>query len=132
MDQIHLPAQTTLVIGRAREIAAGVTLLGRDDVRLVTLSGPGGVGKTRLGMEIARELSGVFEQGVFFVSLAPLREPEQVVLAMAQAIGLETEISSLWSRLQAYLCDKHVLLLLDNFEHIGSAASLVADLLASA
>src|SRR2546430_6669500 len=132
MDRLHLPAQMTQIIGRSHEITAGVALLGRGDVRMVTLSGPGGVGKTRLSIEIARRLSETFADGVFFVSLAPLRESEQVILAIAQAIGLETGTPSLWSRLQAYLHDKQLLLLMDNFEHICTAAPLLADLLSSA
>ena len=129
----HLPALMTTTIGRTREITALVDLLRREETRLVTLTGPGGVGKTRLSLEVVRELHAAFTDGVFFVSLAPLRERGQVLLAIAQAVGIE-EVSgqALEQRLHAYLHEKRCLLLLDNWEHLLPAANLVADLLTSA
>ncbi len=129
----RLPAQMTTTIGRTQEIAALMTLLCQEDVRLVTLTGPGGVGKTRLGLEVARALQEHFVDGVFFISLAPLREQGQVLLAIAQAAGLdEVGGQELERRLREYLRDKRCLLLLDNFEHLLPAAPLVSDLLAHA
>lgn len=129
----RLPAQMTATIGRAEEIAALVALLCQEETRLLTLTGPGGVGKTRLGLEVARAMREEFPDGVFFVSLAPLREQGQVLLAIAQAVGIEEAGGvALERRLHEYLSNKHCLLLLDNFEHVLSAAHLVADLLAHA
>ncbi len=129
----HLPALMTTTIGRACEIAMLAALLRLEEIRLVTLTGPGGVGKTRLGLEVARELREAFTDGVFFVSLAPLHEQGQVLLAIAQAVGIEeTGGQALEQRLHAYLRDKHCLLLLDNFEQLLLAVHLVTDLLANA
>lgn len=129
---VHLPALMTTTVGRASEIAELVELLCQQGTRLVTLTGPGGVGKTRLGVEVARELCTAFPNGVFFVSLAPLREQGQILLAIAQAVGIEEPGEALAARLHAYLRDKRCLLLLDNMEHLVSLAQLVAELLAYA
>lgn len=113
--QAHLPAQLTATIGRADEIAALVSMLKQEEARLITLTGPGGVGKTRLGLEVARAVQDVFADGVFFVSLAPLREQGQALLAIAQAIGIdEAGGHELERRLREYLQEKHCLILLDN------------------
>src|SRR5581483_4077614 len=110
----HLPAQLTTTIGRADEIAALVSMLKQEEARLITLTGPGGVGKTRLGLEVARAVQDVFADGVFFVSLAPLREQGQALLAIAQAIGIdEASGHELERRLREYLQEKHCLILLD-------------------
>jgi predicted ATPase/DNA-binding CsgD family transcriptional regulator len=125
-----LPTQLTTFIGREQEIAAVSTLLLRDDVRLLTLTGPGGVGKTRLGLQIAAHLEQEFTDGVCFVSLAPISETELVIPTIAQALGVkEAGAQSLLARLQDYLCEKDLLLLLDNFEQVVSAASLLPKLL---
>lgn len=129
----NLPALMTTTIGREREIAALANLLRQPETHLVTLTGPGGVGKTRLGLETARELHADFANGVFFVSLAPLREQGQVLLAIAQAVGIkETSGQAVTQRLHAYLREKRCLLLLDNWEHLLPFAHLAADLLANA
>ena len=85
----NLPVQLTPLIGREKEVAAVQHLLQREDVRLVTLTGPGGTGKTRLGLQVAAELSDLFADGVYFVNLAPLSDPELVVPTIAQTLGLK-------------------------------------------
>ncbi len=128
-----LPVQMNGTIGRAGEIGALAALLRREDVRLLTLTGPGGVGKTRLALEVAREVAADFQDGVCFVSLAPLREPELVLPTIAQALGIE-EVAHypLLKVLRAYVREKQLLLVHDNFEHVLAAGSLIGDLLALA
>ncbi len=130
---VSLPVQMNVTIGRAGEIATLTALLRREDVRLLTLTGPGGVGKTRLALDVARAVAAEFQDGVCFVSLAPLREPELVLPTIAQALGIE-EVAhqSLLEMLRAFVREKQVLLLLDNFEHVLAAGPLLADLLALA
>ena len=128
----NLPVQLTPLIGREKEVAAVQYLLQREDVRLVTLTGPGGTGKTRLGLQVAAELSDLFADGVYFVNLAPLSDPELVVPTIAQILGLkEVSGQSLFDLVNAWLREKHLLLLLDNFEQVVDAALHVADLLAA-
>jgi predicted ATPase len=129
----NLPAQPTPLIGRENEVAAVATLLGGSDVRLLTLTGPGGVGKTRLSLQIAAELIEDFTDGVYFVDLAPIRESSLVTSAIAATLGVrESAGQPLLAALKDYLRDKCMVLLLDNFEHLLNAAPLVADLLATA
>ena len=128
----NLPIQPTPFIGRAQEVAAVAALLRREDVRLVTLTGPGGTGKTRLGLQVAAELSEVFPDGVFFVNLAPLSDPAFVLPAIAQVLDVkEMGAYALLDLLQAFLREKQLLLLLDNFEQVVRAALPVAELLAA-
>ncbi len=127
----NLPVQLTPLIGREREVAAVGQLLQREEVRLLTLTGPGGTGKTRLGLQMAAQLSEVFSDGVFFVNLAPLSDPELVVPTIAQALGVKEEFGQpLIDLLSASLREKELLLLLDNFEQVVGAAIEVAQLLA--
>ncbi len=107
-------------------------LLQDPQVRFVTLLGPGGVGKTRLGWAVAGELLDHFAHGVCFVSLAPVSDPKLVMATIAQTLGLwEAGDRPLLEQVRAYLRDQHLLLLLDNFEQVVAAAPQVADLLAS-
>ncbi len=128
----NLPVQLTPLIGREKEGAAVQNLLQREDVRLVTLTGPGGMGKTRMGLQVAADLSDLFPDGVYFVNLAPLSDPTLVVSTIAQTLDLkETGDQPLLDLLKGYLRDKQLLLLLDNFEQVVSAALQVVDLLAA-
>ncbi len=129
----HLPAPVTSLVGRTREITAVRTLLRDDDVRLVTLLGAPGIGKTRLSLEVAQRMTNGFPDGVVFVPLAPLSDPALVGDAILSALGLDAEGSrSAAERLGLFLKAKHLLLVLDNFEHLLDAAQLVGELLAEA
>jgi predicted ATPase/class 3 adenylate cyclase/Tfp pilus assembly protein PilF len=129
----NLPAQLTGLIGREREVTEVCTLLRTPAVRLLTLSGPGGSGKTRLALQAAAELLDNFPDGVFFVNLAPISAPELVAGAITQTLGIrETAGRPLLDGLNDYLREKNMLLLLDNFEQVSPAAPVIADLLAAA
>ena len=128
----NLPTQLTSLIGREQEVATVQRLLNREDVHLLTLTGPGGTGKTRLGLQVAAELTDSFVDGVYFVNLAPIRDPSLVIPTIAQTLALkENADQPLTNLLKAYLRDRHFLLLLDNFEQVISAAIQVANLLAA-
>src|SRR5215471_14860161 len=125
-----LPVPPTALIGRESEVKTLVQRLRREDVRLVTLTGSGGTGKTRLGIQVASELRDLFAGGVCFVSLAPIMEVALVMPTIAQALGLRDEGGQgLFARLAAVLQLQPVLLFLDTFEQVVGAASQVADLL---
>ena len=127
-----LPVPLTPHIGREREVAEICTLLRRHTVRLLTLIGTGGVGKTRLGLAVAQELSDDFANGVCFVPLAPVSDPARVMAAIAQALGLwEARDLLLEEQVKAALRDRHLLLVLDNFEHLIEAALQLTSLLTS-
>jgi predicted ATPase/DNA-binding CsgD family transcriptional regulator len=128
----HLHTQLTPLIGREQEVAAVCTILRRSEVRILTLIGVGGVGKTRLALKVAITLVENFADGVYFVPLAPISDPELVIPTIAQALGVTegAERSSL-DLLKIFLQDKDLLLLLDNFEQILPAAPHLTDLLVS-
>jgi hypothetical protein len=130
----NLPAQLTPLIGRTEEVATVCDRLRRDGVRLLTLTGSGGIGKTRLALQVEAEVLDDFADGVYFVDLAPVSDPSLVASTIAQELGLqETGDQPLVERLKAYLKSKQrLLLMLDNFEHIVDAAPLVEELLVAA
>ncbi len=145
----NVPIPPTPLVGRAADVAAVREMLLRGDVRLLTLSGAPGIGKTRLSLQVAMELrdapstlqlssgqagSGhAFADGVYFIPLAPLGDPGLVIATIAQTLGVvERAGQSVRERLSAELREKQLLLVLDNFEHVLSAAPQLAELLAAA
>lgn len=129
----NLPIPPTLLLGRAREVERVMALVRRENVRLVTITGTGGVGKTRLAVQVAAELaeSDAFPDGVWWVPLSRLTDPSLVLSALAEALELrESGRQSLPDLLRAHLRERHLLLLLDNFEQVVGAAPEVAVLLA--
>jgi predicted ATPase/DNA-binding CsgD family transcriptional regulator len=125
-----LPTPLSSLVGRLEEIAAVHALLQRDEVRLVTLTGPGGVGKTRLALRVGEGLGGEFRDGVVFVGLAQIRDADQVVPAIARAMGVrEAGGRCPDDLLQEILVGRNLLLLLDNLEHVIGAAPGLAELL---
>ncbi|MBI4310202.1 MAG: tetratricopeptide repeat protein [Chloroflexi bacterium] len=129
----NIPLPPTSLVGREQEAEAVRSQLMRDDVRLLTLVGTGGIGKTRLAIHVAAALADQFRHGVHFVDLAPANDAGLFVSAVAQSLRVsEANGKSLLDSLRGFLQDKQLLLLLDNFEHILAAAPLVAELMASA
>ncbi len=130
--RINLPFQATPFLGREHHRAALFALLQRDDVRLVTLSGPGGTGKTRLSLAVAEDLLPVFSDGVAFIELASIDDPALVIRTIATELELKSSPRmSTKITLMHYLRDRQMLLVLDNFEQIVVAAPKVAELLAA-
>jgi predicted ATPase/class 3 adenylate cyclase len=127
----NLPVQRTSFVGRAREVAQVKELLRGPG--LLTLTGPGGSGKTRLALQAARELLDDYPDGVFFVELAPITDPRLVPSAIADSIGARAEgARPVLDTLRDHVRDREMLLVVDNFEQVLEAASVVADLLAAA
>jgi predicted ATPase/DNA-binding CsgD family transcriptional regulator len=125
-----LPASLTPLIGREREVESICALLRQQSVRLLTLIGPGGVGKTRLALHVADRLREDYANGVRFVALAPIADPALVVPSIGQALGVhDVGDEPVLERCKALLRDQCLLLVLDNFEHVAAAAAVVADLL---
>ena len=127
----NLPEQPTAFVGREKQLGDVIDLLKRDDHRMVTLTGPGGTGKTRLSIEVARALLGEFPAGVLQVPLASIMDPSLVPASIAQTLGVpEAPGKSMLESLKSYIDGKRLLLLLlDNFEQIVAAAPAVAELL---
>jgi predicted ATPase/DNA-binding CsgD family transcriptional regulator len=131
--QHNLPADTLPFIGRDREIADLVEKLIGETVRLITILGPGGMGKSRLSIEVGRRLIGYFLDGVYFVPLASVTSFEQVVTTLAEVIGFKFH-SDVHPKQQIldYLQQQHMLLIMDNFEHLLNHAGLLTDILRAA
>jgi predicted ATPase/DNA-binding SARP family transcriptional activator len=128
----NLPAPPTRLVGRRRELAELTALLSTSETRLVTLTGPGGSGKTRLALELAAQLGREFHVPAFFVELAPLVEPQLVLHTFARTIGLEGEAHApSVETLSTFLRHRRLLVVLDNFEHLLDAGPGVAELLAA-
>jgi predicted ATPase len=128
----NLPAQITPLIGRKPEIQAVCALVRQAELRLVTLTGMAGIGKTRLALQVAADLVEQFPDGVFLVPLAPVSDQEQVLPTISQTLSISDNSSQRpLDRLKAALKEKQLLLLLDNFEQVVEAAVVVADLLAA-
>lgn len=131
LQRRYLPMAPTQLIGREPERSQARAALLEDRSRLLTVTGPSGVGKTRLALEVATDLMIDFTDGVVFVDLAPMREATLLYERILEALGLrEQPQASAADLLQVYLRDKRLLLVLDNFEHVREAAPLVAQLLA--
>jgi predicted ATPase/DNA-binding CsgD family transcriptional regulator len=128
----NLPAEVTSFVGRRQEVSGVRRLLGQS--RLVTLTGPGGVGKTRLALRVGAEMRRAFPDGVWFVELAELRDPDLVAVTVGEALGVREEaVSPDAPGLAAFLADQQALIVLDNCEHlVGACADLVETLLRSA
>jgi predicted ATPase/class 3 adenylate cyclase len=127
----NLPVQPTTFVGRERELAEAHGLL--EGARLLTLTGPGGTGKTRLALQVAADALTEFADGAFFVALGPIRDPGLVLSTIAAALSLQEEPSrSLTETVKAHLADRELLLVLDNFEQVMEASALLSELLAAA
>jgi predicted ATPase len=123
LDASNLPVAASPLLGRERELGELVRLL-RNGTRLVTITGPGGTGKTRLALQVAGELVGAFRDGIFWVPLAGLSDPDLVMPEIAQAVGAHDDVL-------AYAAGKEIVLVLDNFEHLLDAAPALAPLVAA-
>jgi predicted ATPase/class 3 adenylate cyclase len=120
----NLPVPATPFLGREQELAEVIELLASGDARMLTLTGPGGIGKTRLALQAAAEASDAFPDGIWWVPLAPLRDPKLVLETAAQVLGSKNGLA-------AQIADKRMLCFFDNFEHVVEAGAELAELLAS-
>src|SRR5262249_50005241 len=125
--------QPTPLVGREHEVRLVRDQLAREDVRLLTLTGPAGTGKTRLALQAAIEMSPAVRDGAYLVNLAPISDPRLVTFEIARTLGIREERSglTLLDSLKLALHDKQLLLVLDNFEQVTDAAPHIADLLSA-
>ena len=132
VPQHQLPIPPTPLVGRVRELGVVRTQLLREDVRLLTLTGTGGTGKTRLALALAATLVDVFADGIWFVDLSAITDASLVPAAIAQALGVrEAGPQSELEAIKHYVHDRHMLLVLDNLEQVLGAAADLADLLSA-
>jgi predicted ATPase/DNA-binding CsgD family transcriptional regulator len=132
VKRFSLPVPLTPLLGRKAEVLTSCSLLRRAEVRLLVVTGPGGIGKTRLALQIATELREDFSAGACFISLDALRDPALVAPAILHTLGLHESASvSVIDQLKSYLHGQHLLLLLDNFEQVAPAAPLITELLST-
>ena len=130
--QHNLPMHLTPFVGREDDIATLTGILGRPDLHLLTLLGIGGMGKTRLAVELARTSLDRYADGIFFIALAPLSSADAIPAAIAHALGMAAQANDLRAAVLHVLRDKHMLLVLDNFEHLPEGAGLVAEIIQAA
>jgi len=130
----NLPAQTSAFVGRDQELSQLSTLLGNPVIRFVTVVAPGGMGKTRLSLEASHAQIGNFHDGVYFVELAPLNDPADIITAIADAVGyqFQSDERELIAQIMDFLAQKEMLLLLDNFEHLIVGVSTISSILSVA
>lgn len=129
----NLPTQPTPLVGREVQVSEAIDLFSISHIRLLTFVGPGGVGKTRLALEVAANLTDRFEDGVYFVNLAPISSAELVAPVIAGTLSVpEVSAESAAESLKDFLKNRQILLVLDNLEHLTSCAPLIADLLSVA
>jgi predicted ATPase len=127
-----LPPFAKNLLGRVNELSLVRNALLRDEIRLLTIGRPAGIGKSRLAVEVAKDLASEFPDGVWFVELSGISDPDSVPSAIAEGLGMRrVPFLSALDRLQHYLQDRRLLLILDNFEHVGAFARMLSDLLAS-
>ena len=125
----NLPIPSTPLVGREQEVAAAIKILQHADVRLLTLTGPPGIGKTRVALAVAAALHKEFAEGIYFVNLAPVSDANLVMPTIAQAMGHRpVSTRPLMQELQDHLAGRRVLLVLDNFEQVIAAAPALAEL----
>lgn len=127
----NLPSQTTPIVGRDREIAYLSKLLDDPDTTLISIVAPGGMGKSRLAIEIGNRTVDKFRNGVFFVELAPIDDHENIVPALAEGVGYQFQQNGRSQKQQIlnYLANKHILLIFDNFEHLIGGSRIVTEIL---
>jgi len=128
----NLPAQPTVLIGRDAEIDGAARRLRRPEVRLLTMLGPGGVGKTRLAIALVEHVAADYRDGVAFIDLTRVQEPSELLTAIAETLGLrDSQVAAATEQLQRFVEDRQMLLLLDNFEHLLDATLDVSKLLSA-
>ncbi len=128
----NLPAPVTTLVGRTDEVETISAILRQREARLLSLTGPVGVGKTRLALEVGRRLSGEYRDGVFLVALAPVQDPALVASAAATVLGVrESRACDVSQSVVSFLANKQMLLIFDNFEHLLPAAAFLSALLAA-